>query len=66
MMVRDNDKRNTPKSLVRESGLSWSVKKPKPKANKNSKDRTKNIILKGLAYLKNGHLEKLMAVEILD
>ena len=66
MTVRDNDKRNAPKSLARKSGPSWLVKKPKPKANKNSQDRTKNIILKGLACLKNGHLEKLMALKILD
>ena len=66
MTVRDNDRRNAPKSLARESDLSWLAKKPKAKADKNRQDRTKNIILKALAYLKNGHLEKLIALEILD
>jgi len=42
------------------------VKKPKQKNSNDNTDKIKNIILKNFAYFKKGHLEKLMALEILE
>ncbi|MCG2688444.1 hypothetical protein L6250_02285 [Candidatus Parcubacteria bacterium] len=56
----------TPRSLAKEELPSVFVKKPKPKIARDKKADIENIILKTRALLKNGHLEKLMALEILD
>jgi len=64
--ARDNDIIKTPKSLAKEELLRTFVKKPKPKVASNKKAKTKKIILKTPAFFKNGHLEKLIALDIFD